>query len=54
MQKMKEKGLNQAELSKLLGIPKNTCRVGKRKIPPTTYYISEICSAFGRTLDYYL
>lgn len=55
MQKRKEKGLNQEELSKLIGISKNHLSSLERgKYLPTTYCISKICSALGGTPDYYL
>lgn len=55
MQRRKEKGLNQEELSELIGYSKNHISNIERGIyVPTTKFIFEICNALGGTPDYYL
>lgn len=55
MQRRKEKGLNQEELSELIGYSKNHISNIERGVyVPTTKFIFEICNALGGTPDYYL
>lgn len=55
MQRRKEKGLNQEELSELIGYSKNHISNIERGIyVPTTKFVFEICNALGGTPDYYL
>ncbi len=55
MQKRKEKGLNQEELSEKIGLSKNhLSSIERGKSVPTTKFIFEICNVLGETPDYYL
>lgn len=55
MQRRKEKGLNQENLSELIGFSKNHISNIERGIYiPTTRFIFQICNTLGGTPDYYL
>lgn len=55
MQRRKEKGLNQEELSEIIGYSKNHISNVERGVYiPTTRFIFKICDALGGTPDYYL
>lgn len=55
MQRRKEKGLNQEELSELIGFSKNhISNIERGKYIPTTRFIFKICTVLGGTPDYYL
>lgn len=55
MRRRKEKGLNQEELSELIGYSKNHISNIERGIYiPTTRFIFKICNVLGGTPDYYL
>lgn len=55
LQKRKENGLSQEELSEKLGISKNHLSSIERGIYiPTTKLVIELCNVLGETPDYYL
>ena len=55
MQKRKEAGLTQEQLSEEIGLSKNHLSgIERGKYLPTTQCIFKICSALGETPDYYL
>ncbi len=55
MQKRKEKGLSQEQLSEQIGFSKNhLSSIERGKYTPTTKFLFEICNTLGETPDYYL
>lgn len=55
LQKRKENGLSQEELSEKIGISKNHLSSIERGIyTPTTKLVIELCNVLGETPDYYL
>lgn len=55
MQRRKEKGLSQDELSALIGFSKNhISNIERGNYVPTTRFIFKICNVLGGTPDYYL
>lgn len=55
MQKRKEKGLSQEELSEMINLSKNhLSSIERGKYIPTTRCLIKICNALGGTPDYYL
>lgn len=55
MQRRKELGLSQEQLSELIGFSKNhISNIERGKYVPTTRFVFQICTILGGTPDYYL